>query len=70
MQPIVDRVERKFRGELNVIRVDVQGPRGRELAERYDFEFTPTFIFFDEEGNEVWRSAGDLDVARVQESLP
>ena len=32
-----------------------------ELAPVYDFEFTPTFIFFDGEGHELWRMVGEFD---------
>jgi hypothetical protein len=36
----------------------------------YDFRYTPTFIFFDAQGNERWRSIGSLDVDQIQSSLP
>jgi len=70
MEPIVNGVKREFRGELRVIQVNIQDPRGRELAERYQFEFTPTFIFFNGDGDEVWRMVGRLDADRLRESLP
>jgi thioredoxin-related protein len=40
-----------------------------ELAPVYGFEFTPTFIFFDAEGNELWRTVSELDPQRVRDSL-
>jgi thioredoxin-related protein len=42
---------------------------GRELAPVYGFEYTPTFIFFDAQGNELWRQAGGLDPQRLRESI-
>jgi len=40
-----------------------------ELAPVYGFEFTPTFIYFDAEGNELWRIFGEFDPKRVRDSL-
>lgn len=40
-----------------------------ELAPVYNFEFTPTFIFFDAQGNEVWRQVGEFDPQLVRNSL-
>ena len=40
-----------------------------ELAPVYDFEFTPTFIYFDAQGNELWRMVGEFDPQRVRDSL-
>ncbi|CAG0956094.1 hypothetical protein ANRL2_00481 [Anaerolineae bacterium] len=40
-----------------------------ELAPVYGFEFTPTFIFFDAQGNELWRDIGGLDPQKVRDSI-
>lgn len=69
VKPVVDGIEREYKRELRVIRVNIQDTKGRQLAEVYDFEYTPTFIFFDQQGQEVWRSVGELDPDRVRESL-
>ncbi len=69
MKPIVDGLEEEFAGRLLVIRLNIQQETGRELANVFGFEFTPTFIFFDAQGNELWRSVGELDVERVRQSL-
>jgi thioredoxin-related protein len=42
---------------------------GRELGLVYGFEFTPTFIFFDAQGNEVWRMVGQFDPQKVRDAL-
>jgi len=39
------------------------------LAPVYDFEFTPTFIYFDKDGKELWREVGSLDAQRVRDSI-
>ncbi len=69
LRPVVDQIEQKYRDRLIVIRVNIQSASGRELARYYQFEYTPTFIFFDGQGREVWRSVGELDPNRVTESL-
>jgi thioredoxin-related protein len=66
----VDRLEKEVGGQLEIIRINIQEPVGKELAENYGFQYTPTFIFFDENGNEVWREVGELDVEHVRNSLP
>jgi hypothetical protein len=34
--------------QIHIIRLNIQSRSGMELAPVYGFEFTPTFIFFDE----------------------
>jgi len=65
----VDGIEQDDAGKLLVIRLDVQSQVGRELGAAMDFRFTPTFIFINAQGQELWRSIGQLDPKRVQESL-
>jgi hypothetical protein len=65
----VDELENELGDEILFIRLNIQEDVGRELAPVYDFEFTPTFIYFDEQGNEVWREVGGLDAQRVRESV-
>ena len=67
-KPIVNGLKEQYPEELHVINVDVQSALGRELVREYG-SFTPTFIFYDGQGNELWRSVGMLDVDRVRQSL-
>jgi thioredoxin-related protein len=69
MKPIVDGIEKQYKGRLVVIRLDIQSTAGRTLAPLYGFQLTPTFIFFDAQGKEGWRSIGQLDTAKLSESL-
>ncbi len=69
LRPVVDEIEKKYHGRLIVLRVNIQSPMGRELARYYSFEYTPTFIFFDGQGKQVWRSVGELDPNRVAASV-
>lgn len=65
----MDELEEETIGKLLIIRLNVQEAIARELAPIYKFQFAPTFIFFDADGNEVWRSVGELDIKQVLESL-
>jgi hypothetical protein len=69
MKPVVDELENEFGDQILFIRLNIQDKVGRELAPVYMFEFTPTFIFFDANGNELWREVGSLDTQRVRDSL-
>ena len=66
----MDGVEAEFKGRLVVIRVNIQDRVGKTLAEEYRFQYTPTFIYFDGQGDEQWRSVGSLDEDKLRESLP
>ena len=65
----MDELENELMDRLLIIRLNIQEDVGRELAPIYGFEFTPTFIYFDGEGNELWREEGGLDTQQVRESL-
>ena len=69
MKPIVDGIEEQYKGRLVVIRLDIQSETGHTLAPLYGFQYTPTFIFFNAHGEELWRSIGQLDPLKVSESL-
>ena len=68
-KPIVDGIEAQYAGRLLVLRVDMQDAAGKELASEYNARVTPTFIFFDGTGSEVWRSMGTIDPQQVAASL-
>ena len=65
----MDGLENELGDKLHIIRIDIQQQVGRELASVYDFEYTPTYIFFDAKGNEVWRSIGEINSQKVRDSV-
>lgn len=65
----MDELELEVGEEIHIIRLNIQETVGMELAPVYEFEFTPTFIYFDAQGNEVWRMVGDFDPERVRDTL-
>jgi thioredoxin-related protein len=65
MKPVVDRLEEQTAGRLIIIRLDIYTPTGRQIAADFGFQYTPTFVFLDGQGNEQWRSVGSLEPERV-----
>ena len=61
-------LKEEFPGQLQVISVDVQSSLGEELTQEYG-SFTPTFVFFDPKGDELWRMVGTLDAERVRQEF-
>lgn len=41
--------------EVDVLLINIHEPLGRELATRFGFRATPTYILFDDTGTETWR---------------
>ena len=69
MKPVVDELEKEAGDKIHIIRLNIQERVGMDLAPVYGFEFTPTFIFFDAQGNELWRTVGSIDPQSVRDSL-
>ncbi len=69
IKPVVDNLETELGDQIHIIRLNIQDQTGMELAPVYDFSFTPTFIFFDAQGNEIWRMIGDFDPQKVRDSI-
>lgn len=65
----MDGLEQQLSGKLEIVRINIQEPVGRELAPVYDFEYTPTYIFFGASGTELWRSIGEIDPQKVRDSV-
>ena len=65
----MDGIEQELSPRLEILRINVQDNVGRELAPVYDFEYTPTYIFFDAQGHELWRTIGEIDPQEVRASI-
>ncbi len=65
VKPIVDRVEADAADKLQVIRLDIDDEPGQTLMERFGVKITPTFIYFDAEGNKLGDSVFALDTWRI-----
>jgi len=69
VEPVVNRLENEWAGQLMVLKVDVNSDAGRELTAEMGSAATPTFIFYDASGVELWRQIGSLDADKVRASL-
>lgn len=68
-KPTLDALEVDLKDELKIIRMDVASPSGQALGAELRLYATPTFIFFDAEGKELWRRIGTLDPAEVRAAV-
>ncbi|MCU0496217.1 MAG: thioredoxin domain-containing protein [Anaerolineae bacterium] len=69
LRPTFDQLARDLQPEFNILRINIHSLNGRQLRQQYNFSFTPEFILFDADGNEVWRdhalpTQAQLDLAR------
>lgn len=65
MRPVMDRLEGDAGHRLQILRVNVKDPIGRQLAERYRVTFTPSFLLFNSYGSKEEEFTLVLDRARV-----
>jgi thiol-disulfide isomerase/thioredoxin len=68
-EPIVKQIEFDYSDDLTVIRVNVLDESFAPLLKSFQFQYTPTFILLDAQGDEIWRTVGVLDPERVGASL-
>ncbi len=65
----MDRLAAEWGDDVVVLRVNVQEPAAQPLLAELNFRFTPTFILFDGDGREIWRTNGVIDPDEVNEQL-
>ena len=58
MEPILDELREEYKGIMDVVFIDVWQPENRQEAVKHGIKAIPTQIFFDEDGNELWRHTG------------
>jgi thioredoxin 1 len=64
MKPILDELKIEYEGKAIVEIIDLRYDRG--AAMRYGIRLIPTQIFFDAEGNEVYRHEGFMDKESIK----
>ena len=65
----MDRLERDLEGEMQVLRLSVRSPVGRQLAARYGVRGVPTFILFDGMGKMIQAQVGRLDADQIKSEV-
>lgn len=63
---MVDRLERELDGQAQVVRLDVFGKVGGELAKRYHVASMPTFLIFGGDGTLLARHVGIPDRVKIK----
>jgi len=65
----VDGLERKYRGQLNVVYVGMDRAKGKELAREYGVMGTPTLLLLDSESNQVNVLRGSLPQPVIEQAI-
>ncbi|MCF7833300.1 MAG: thioredoxin family protein [Candidatus Marinimicrobia bacterium] len=65
MAPVLEELKADYVGVLEVEFIDVWKPENQQAATNYGIEKIPTQIFFDPEGNELWRHVGVLSKEEI-----
>lgn len=67
MKPAIDAIEKKYEGQLEVRKVNVDD--FPDIAEMYSVKSIPTLVFIDSFGLEVNRTVGSMSAAKLEETL-
>ena len=67
MAPIMEKLEKAYEGKADIVFIDVW--ENRDQAPRFGIRAIPTQIFFNENGEEVWRHEGFLEEKTIVDRL-
>lgn len=67
MAPILIKLEKAYEGTATILFIDVW--ENKEQAKRFKIRAIPTQIFFNEEGEEVYRHTGFMDENAIVEQM-
>lgn len=71
--PAVRALEGDLKEEgVATLLIDIHSDAGQDLLDRFDFEFTPTYILYNAGADEVWRGheTPSLDAIRARLASP
>lgn len=66
---LISDIEARHADGVNILRIDIHTGFGRELRERYGFSYTPEFILFDRDGQEIWRAHTPPTPAQIDDAV-
>ncbi len=69
MTPIVNGLEETYGKEFKIVRMDIDTAEGKKLAREHYFIGQPTFIFFDDSGEEVRRLMGPQTAETMKQEI-
>jgi len=67
MAPILEKLEKQYQGKAAIVFLDVW--KDKEPAKRFGIRAIPTQIFFDKDGNEVYRHVGFMSEKAIVTQL-
>jgi len=67
MEPVLEKLREEYRDRAAILFVNVA--KDRESARKFGVRAIPTQIFFDAQGNEVWRHAGFLEQQVIEKKI-
>jgi thioredoxin 1 len=67
MAPIIEELRKEYAGKADILFIDVW--KDPEQARKYGIRAIPTQIFFDGNGQEVFRNTGFMDKQRIVDAL-
>lgn len=69
MQPVMERVEEKYKDQVNVVFYDVWTEKDAPMAEKYQIQVIPTQVFLDSTGVEFSRHQGFFPFEELEKIL-
>ncbi len=67
MVPIMERLEKDYKGKAAIISIDIW--KDPDQAKRFGIRVTPTQIFYDKDGKEVFRHEGFMSQEAIMTQL-
>lgn len=65
LSPIMEMMEKKYQGQIEFRRYNIDEPQGKELADEFDVQGIPTLLFIDKKGY-YKSSVGLIDKGRFE----
>ncbi len=67
MEPVLAKLKKEYAGTVNVSFIDVWLKENIDLGKKYKINSIPVQIFFDAQGNELWRHTGYISEKDILE---
>jgi thioredoxin-like negative regulator of GroEL len=70
MKPVVDRLEKQYKGKVEFKRYDVDNSaEGNQLMGQFNAKYVPTFVFINKDGSVSTQKVGETSEADMRQAL-
>jgi thiol-disulfide isomerase/thioredoxin len=69
MKPVVDGLKQQYAGKVEFRRLDVNLDATQVLANLYQVEYTPTFVFINSDGTRSDQLVGEVAAPQITQRL-